>query len=1306
MVKAIPIRQYGRLVAPPVQPNLLRLRFDSYQKFLDEGIEDALSSLPPIETEMPWRMRITLRGAELEMPSESPNARWREGLSYDASLYCKAVMEDRDTGEVKEQRFRLCAIPLMDSGGGFCVNGVRRVVIHQIVRAPGAYFSAETEPASGRLLGAARVLPERGLWLSFFTTDKDVLRVRLNAGGRAMSALAALRAFGLESDGEILEAFAGIDSDPARPFIANTIDEGGCADVDEAWMQIYAAMYPGRSADIEAARQSAGEAFWSDRRYSLGALGRHMLNRYFGRSDDGMTLDQGDVVRLVSEMIRVSNREAEITDVDDLANRRVRGPGETVYNEFSAGLYEMVRETKRKIEMSDKKPERPLDVLEFQVAERRLASFFSGSKLCQTTDETNPVAELTHKRRVTSLGPGGLTRRSAGVDPRDVHHTHYGKLCPIETPEGQNVGLLCTLSLSGQTDEWGLLSTPVRRVYDSLDSRDERLLGRTLREDIEGAAAGDVIDAALLERLRIAEPREVSVRRFVLPDASGVEYLSAYDERFVTVGQSTIEIDALGQIEDSGAIDARRGHSWVTESADGLDYLDLEPRQIISASTSLIPFLDHNDATRALMGCNMQRQAVPLVAPQTPLVGTGSEKIIANDSGYQILAPADGWIKRADADEIEFVSDDGEIWNFPLRRMERSNQFTCIDQRPVLGKHMIAKKGDALADGHAMSEGELALGQRVVVAYLSWGGFNYEDAIILSDRILKAHKFRTRVVKRFRIEASDIAGVGSEIITKDLHDVPSKKMKKLDDDGIVKLGSYVKAGDILVGKQTPRLNPVERRQTPEDKLLQRIFGVESHIRFMESSLRLPKGQDGRVTRVRVVKREDGTEASARLDPACHTYIEITVIGSRDVQPGDKMSGRHGNKGCVSIVAREEDMPFMEDGTPIDVLLNPLGVPSRMNLGQLMEVHVGWAAHRLGFRAKTRAFDSATWTEVERALCQAWLMERFGGLPPERRVPEDDAYSPDWDVVRVCCAERGYDFDKLFSERAEAGEETLAAELALRLWMRDEGMDDESFADYAALSAEAIRLSRVEGKAAPVMGKRLLRDGRTGMPMEYPVMVGVKYMLRLAHMVADKAHARSTGPYSSVTQQPLKGKSNGGGQRFGEMEVWALEGYSAAHTLREMLTIKSDDVDARHKMMSAVLADSDITPMADTSVLTRQPASFYVLMNECRALGLNLDLMKDGKPLDWGAVAEPDLYPPSLDWMFSDELIDESEADAVAAGIDGGGADERAAAFDDAFSRMARRMSAEGGDGDESFDYGELLDGYLLSRKRLGDKESA
>ena len=1231
---SLPIRQYGRLKAPPVQPPLLNLRFSSYQKFLDEGIERALVSMPPIETEMPWRLSITLRDAELVMPDQSANERWRRGLSYEAQLYCKAVMLDKDSGEVKEQRFRLCAVPLMDAGGSFCVNGVRRVIINQQVKTPGAYFDAELEPRSGRLLGSAKIMPERGLWLNFFTTDKDALRARLNAGGRAMNAAAVLRAFGLESDEEIL---AALPDDEDRDFVANTLDEKDCPrTAEEAWTQLYGALMPGRVADAEAARAAVSDAFWSERRYSLGALGRHMLNRYFGRDDEGLTLSRGDVIRVLSETIRVSKGEIETTDVDDLANKTVRGPGDTAYNEFSAGLYETARETKRKIEMRDAKPERPLDALDYAQTERRLSSFFSGSKLCQTTDETNPIAELTHKRRVSALGPGGLERRSAGVEPRDVHHTHYGKLCPIETPEGQNVGLLCTLSLSGQLDEWGLLTTPVRRVYRYLTSDDERLIGRELFEDIEdiGAIKGQLMDEGMLGALRLIEPREVAVRPFALDDESGVFYLSAYDERSAVVGQATIAMDDLGQILDADSYDARAGHSWVNASIEDLDYLDLEPRQIISASTSLIPFLDHNDSTRALMGCNMQRQAVPLVAPQTSLVSTGAEIIIARDSGYQILAPADGWTRKMTGDEIEFVSDNGEIWRWRLRRMERSNQFTCIDQKPATDKNRRVLKGGVLADGHAMSEGELALGQRVVVAYLSWGGYNYEDAIILSERVIKRHKFRTRVLKRFRIAASDLAGVGSEIITRKLDQTPDKKKKKLGDDGIVKLGSYVKAGDVLVGKLTPRLNPVERKQTPEDRLLQKIFGVDGSIRHIESSLALPKGQDGRVIDIRIVRRDDDTEEARKLDPSCHTYIEVLVAGTRDVQAGDKMSGRHGNKGCVSLIAREEDMPFLEDGTPVDVLLNPLGVPSRMNLGQLVEVHLGWAAHRLGFRARTKAFDSAKWEQVEGALSQAWLMERFGGLPPDRRVPEDDVYSPDWDAVRRHCDEEGYEFNAIFSE--EAADTSYPAELAMRIWMRDAGRSDEEFADYGVLIEEARRIQKKTGEAAPVMGKQYLRDGKTGARMEYPTIVGVKYMLRLCHMVADKAHARSTGPYSSVTQQPLKGKSNGGGQRFGEMEVWAIEGYSAAHLLREMMSVKSDDVDSRYKMTQAILNDDEFASKSAVSILPGQPESFFVLLNECRSLGISLDLMKGDEALDWGQFAREPVYPPNLAWMMSGE----------------------------------------------------------------------
>lgn len=1240
---ALPIRRYGRLRAPDIQPHLLSLRFASYDKFLSEGIEDALRSMTAIETDTPWPVKIWLRDSELIMPERNPGLRWREGLSYAADLYCKAVMQDGRTGEIKEQRFKLCEMPLLDDCGSFVINGVRRVVIHQIVRAPGPYFSAEREPLSGRLLGRAVIMPERGVWLSFETTENDVLKARLNSGGKAVSAIAILRAFGFSTDDDIYDAFIGA-GDGSRPFILNSLEAEECVSEEDAWLQLYDAVSPGAFATAEIAEDAVRSVFEKPR-YDLSPLGRYMMNRRFGVNDEGMTLSSDDVARTLSAMMDVSNGVAEPTDVDDLANRRVRAPGDTVYNELSAGLYAMARETRRKIDMSNDMPKRPLDVLMYQNVSQRLNSFFSGSKLCQTADETNPIAELTHKRRVTSLGPGGLSRRSAGVEPRDVHHTHYGRICPVETPEGQNIGLLCTLTLEAQIDKLGFLTAPLRKVFGSVSSHSADIAGRILAEEAAdvGLSAGDILDDETCVAFRDLPERDLDVCPFVLLDGTGVEYLNAYEERSVVIGQATVDIDDLGQIVSPSA-PARRGHDWIEISPRELDYLDLLPRQIISASTSLIPFLDHNDANRALMGCNMQRQAVPLVAPQSSLVSTGSESFIAADSGYQLKAPFDGWISECTGDRISVSSYDGEIRSFDLRRFERSNQFTCIDQRPLVSRYDVVHKGQALVDSHASRDGELALGQRVVVAYMSWEGYNYEDAIILSERVVRAAKFRTRVIKRFRVRAMDIVGVGEERITADIPGVPREKLKHLDADGIVKLGSYVKAGDALVGKLTPRLNPIERKLTPQDKLLLKVFDLDDTIRFVNTSLTLPKGQDGRVVDIRIVRRDDDTEAAANLDKLCLVYIEVLVIGTRDVQPGDKMSGRHGNKGCVSIVVAEQDMPFMEDGTPVDVMLSPLGVPSRMNLGQLMEVHLGWAAHRLGFRAVTRAFDSATSTQVEQALGQAWLMEYAGGLPPSRRMPEDDVYSPDWDAVRRWCVDKGYDFEALFSESA-AMDTTYPAETALRLWLRDNGVDDGAFADYKALLSEALRLNAEGGwgQVSPITGKQWLRDGRTGERMGMATMVGVKYMLRLVHMVADKMHARSTGPYSAVTQQPLKGKSNLGGQRFGEMEVWALEGYSAAHTLREMMTIKSDDVEGRYRMFSAIMRDSMMAAASDTSVAPDLPSAFWLLVNELRALGFSLDFMDGDRVLDWGADARPGIEASGI--SFFDELppLDDDDA---------------------------------------------------------------
>ena len=1225
--EALPIRRYGRLNTPDFQPNLLSLRLSSYQWFLSEGVDLALSRMAPIHTTLPWPISITFHSAEIGEAEFSPEKCWREGLSYDAPFFARARLSDAETGEITDQRIRLGRIPLMTDSGGFVVNGVRRVVIHQIVRAPGAYVSADYDPVSGNLFGHGRIIPERGYWLSVETTDNDVLKCRLNTGGKALSLVSILRVFGLESNEEIVETFDGVAMNEKRDYIVNSIlDAAEITDLESAVLELYAEIEPGAPPSYEDAYEAVNKMFFERQRYDLSVVGRKMLNRRYGVEEDGRVLSQADVVRLVSDVMMVSERDREPDDIDNLANRRVRTPGETVFNVLETGLYAMVRETIRHIEMADEKPTRPLDVLAWPQVGTELDGFFSGSKLCQTADETNPIAELTHKRRVTSLGPGGLKRENAGVEPRDVHQTHYGKICPTETPEGQNIGLLGTLTLGGHIDEDGLMTMPVRKVFRSLSSHDGRIAGRTAARRIgDGGESivleGGIIGADAVASLAALPEREVWVKPFVLNDGEqGIVFLNAYEESLTIVGQATAEIDELGQILDD-TLEARKGEQWIEAVPEEMEYLDLVPKQIISASTSLIPFLDHNDANRALMGCNMQRQAMPLVSPQLPLVGTGSEKLVARDSGYLVLAGEDGYVESVTGEKVVVRDWSGQSREYPLRRMERSNQFTCIDQRPLVSRGEIVAAGDPLADGPGCRDGELALGQRVLVGYMSWGGFNYEDAIIVSAKAVREGKFRSRTVKRFRVAASTILEVGEERFTRDVHDVHQSKLKNLGEDGIVRLGAFVKAGDALVGKETPRLNPVERRLTPEDKLLQRIFGVEENISFIDKSVTLPKGQDGRVISVRVVKATDGTPASRKLDPGCHTYVEVEVVSLRNVQPGDKMSGRHGNKGCVSIVVPEEDMPFLEDGTPLDVLLSPLGVPSRMNLGQLMEVHLGWAAHRMGFRAITEPFDSAKWSEIEQTLAQAWLLEQSGAIA-RSSLPVSDVHQPDWAVAERWALERGYSVEQLFGQRAAEG--TLAGTLCLQMWFESRGYSYRHLGeDYAALRALAIEKDWEKLDPAPITGKQWLRDGQTGEYFERPVMVGYKYMLKLVHMVSDKMYARSTGTYSSITNQPLGGKSKGGGQRMGEMEVWALEGYSAANVLREMLTVKSDDVEGRERMRKAILNSGPRARPADTKMNAGSPDAFWLVVNELRSLGLNVELLNDGEIVPFGAALEPE-----------------------------------------------------------------------------------
>ncbi len=1220
------MRQYGRLKATPAQPGLLSLRLDSYRQFLEHGIAKSLSEMADIADEG-GRYSLSLDQPRIEPPERSPAECVADGLTYDAQLTARGILANSHSGEITEQRLLLCRMPLMDPSGGFIINGVRRVVIHQIVRAPGVWFGFDREPVSGRRLGRGRIIPARGTWIGFETNEQDELCVRLN-NGSSLSALTVLRLFGLETDEEILNAFSNAGTDTTRRFIRHTIAVGDCRSRDEALFQVYAEVAPGAPPNRESAERRIERLFFSPQHYSLSAVGRQMLKRRFGTDETSLLLTRADLVRIVGHVIRVSLERAEADDIDHLANRRVRTAAELVQAEFETGLYEVGRATRQLLELGRSRPKRPSDLLNTTPLIKRLEGFFNGSKLCQVVDETNPLAELTHKRRVTSLGPGGLNRQTAGVDPRDVHHTHYGKLCPIETPEGQNIGLLSTLTTGAQIDRHGLLTTPVRRVMKDISSHDEGLVGRELRRDVRVGAEllareGSIVKPELVKRLSAMPEHMIAVRPYVSSDAPDVVYLNADEEARLTIAQCAVELDELGQLVEE-QVAARRGEDWLPVPPESLDYIELTPHQIVSASTALIPFLEHDDANRALMGCNMQRQAVPLLHPQTALVATGMEVDVARDSGSQVRADTDGTVMSVSADRIEVMPDNGSgMQRYDLLNAIRSNAFTWIGQRPIVNHFQRVETGQPIADGPATSEGELALGQRVLVAYMSWGGYNYEDAIIVSERVVRESKFRSRTLKKYSLEAMDTP-LGPEVMTRDVPDVADWRRQLLDEDGVAPVGGYVEPGQILIGKATPKPIPAEhqdRERTPEEELLLKVFGKTcDNLRYQDNSRLLPKGQQGRVVNVKVIRRGDGSAAAHGLPPGCHTRVEVEVAGTRDLQPGDKMSGRHGNKGCVSIIVLQEDMPFLPDGTPVDVILSPLGVPSRMNLGQILEVHLGWAAHRLGFRARTPVFDSARWEQIEQRLAQAWLVEQAGGLTT-KRLPEDDVCTVDWERVRSWVEAQGYDYELLFGEGAENG--AYCGRVCLELWMRQQGLDFTGFSSYRELREEALRLDREESLSAPIMGKQILRDGRTGEPFDRPVTVGYKYMLKLIHMVEDKMHARSTGTYSMITQQPLGGKSSGGGQRLGEMEVWGLEAYSAAHVLQEMMTVKSDDVDGREALLRAIMADDGSGLSKGTLIRPGVPDSFELLLSELRSLGLNPELIRETQEIASTPLLRPE-----------------------------------------------------------------------------------
>jgi len=820
--------------------------------------------------------------------------------------------------------------------------------------------------------------------------------------------------------------------------------------------------------------------------------------------------------------------------------------------------------------------------------------FFGGSQLSQFMDQTNPLAELTHKRRLSALGPGGLSRDRAGFDVRDVHHSHYGRICPIETPEGPNIGLLGSLATYARTNEHGFIETPYRKVHKEISSTDLTLEGRNVAQNVLGEdgrtilKAGGLVSKGLGTRIAKIKEQQLAVRPYVSSDPGDIVYLAADIEETVIIAQANSPLDGRGQFMDE-RVETRMGEGVSMEPPENVDLMDVSPMQLVSVSTALIPFLEHDDANRALMGSNMQRQAVPLLQPEPPLVGTGMERRVARDSGQVVLSTTDGVVTEVLGKKLVVTSLDGQQATYPLKKFVRSNQGTCINQRPIVSKGDHVNVGDILADSSSTAEGELALGQNILVAFMTWEGYNFEDAIIISENMVRDDRFTSIHIEKHEVETRDTK-LGPEEITRDIPNVGEESLRNLDEDGIIRVGAEIGPGDILVGKITPK---GETELSAEEKLLRAIFGEKARD-VKDSSLRVPHGQRGKVIDVRVMSKAAGDE----LAPGVNMLVRLWIAQTRKIAEGDKMAGRHGNKGVVARILPEEDMPFLPDGTPIEIILNPIGVSARMNLGQILETHLGWAAHSLGFRALTPVFDGAQDESIEDALGQAWIVQASGAGDP-RSLDGNGAHRIDRQVARAWLADRGYDYDIVFDPSGRGA----AREACLRIWLNEEMGLDVSDSSAEDMKQIALQLDREEQKAAPILGKFTLYDGRTGQPFDQPICVGYIYMMKLDHLVEDKIHARSTGPYSLITQQPLGGKAQFGGQRFGEMEVWALEAYSAAYNLQEMLTVKSDDVVGRVKTYEAIVKGEDI-------VQPGIPESFHVLLKELQSLGLSVELLHE------------------------------------------------------------------------------------------------
>jgi len=1284
MSSSLPRKSYARIPVNIKLPNLIEVQLDSFERLKREGLGDLFHEVSPIESYN--------KGMKLFFPGRGPEAKqwglkyWfgdpkhgidecvERDLTYSSPLYVSVLLAGADVPEPIKQDIFLGDFPEMTDKGTFIINGTERVVVSQLIRSPGVYFEAPTDRATGRLLAMSKLIPDRGAWMEFETRKSDYIILKFNRK-RTVPITVFLRALAAVNDGikdtplktgtdeELLSLFSDVDNNPERLFIASTLKQepewdlsGGLTIAEAALIEFFRKMRPGDPATLDNARQFLEEQLFDQRHYDLERVGRYKLNQKLDLDIPipHRTVSKSDVIRLLRRMIQINNGVEKSDDIDHLGNRRVKTVGELIQNKLRIGLRRMERVIKERMSIRDQEQLSPVTLVNIRPVVAALREFFGSSQLSQFMDQTNPLAELRHKRTLSALGPGGLRRERAGFDVRDVHHSHYGRICPIETPEGPNIGLIGRLASFARVNEYGFIETPYRKVFRKMEADDERLEGRTLSENVVDPKteevlykSGELIDSKVMKKIaKIGTP--VSI----VPHISDqFDYLSADAEDKYVIAQANAPLtDAKEFVRER--VSCRYHSGFIFSSPESVDYMDVAPHQVVGISAALIPFLEHDDANRALMGSNMMAQAVPLVRPEIPLVSTGMEYHAALDSGQVVVADANGEVTSVTGSSIT-VKERGGIHTYQLRKYQRSNQSTCIDQRPAVVKGQVIKKGDIIADSSSTESGQLALGQNVVIAFLSWEGGNFEDAILVSERLVQEDRFTSVHIEKYEVEARDTK-LGPEEITRDIPNVGDDAIKDLDENGIIRVGAEVGPNDILVGKITPK---GEKELTPEERLLRAIFGEKSRD-VKDTSLRMPHGERGKVVDVKVFTREENSDLSAGVD----MMVRVSVAQRRKLTAGDKMAGRHGNKGVVSKVVPVEDMPFLEDGTPVDLILNPLGVPGRMNIGQVLEVHLGWASKRLGYRAITPVFDGASEEEIEAELARAWIIDQawkesaviaWDWLKEQEYDPEsiqdDDEvrrlYLEEWlgereydtsDLNDLAYArqsaaaewlrDRSYDPDTIFHpenvdprERKQYNEAAINA--CLRLWIETNGHSGR--VAEARLIEVAHEITATTGQPMPTLGKQTLRDGKTGIPYDQPVTVGVMTVLKLHHLVEDKVHARSTGPYSLVTQQPLGGKAQFGGQRFGEMEVWALEAYGAAYTLQEMLTVKSDDVQGRVNTYEAIVKGE---PIEEPSI----PASFRVLVKELQSLGLAVEAVNESGDIVKFGKDEEKQHPPKMD----------------------------------------------------------------------------